>query len=272
MNCRKGAGICAEQLKLVSCFLGLALGAASALGQPAGALDHSFNPGAGATGGSLVNINHVTTATNGQILAVGVFDQFAGVPAPGLVLLNHDGSVDTDFRPTNRIVGAVGAFQADGKVLAGGILSYGRFPSNRDGLVRFDSNGMVDTNFVATTRPDDVVLSFASRPDGKILVIGSFSVFDDIPRPRIAQIDANGLLDPAFAPGKGVQIWTTNWTSGGTTFRVLNGGVHCVALQSDGSAIVGGEFIAYADIPRLSIARVGLLGELDASYDPAPAL
>lgn len=45
-----------------------------------------------------------------------------------------------------------------------------------------------------------------------------------------------------------------------------------MALQSDGYAMVGGDFIEYDGIPRLSIARVDPLGKLDLTYDPASAL
>jgi uncharacterized delta-60 repeat protein len=75
-----------------------------------------------------------------------------------------------------------------------------------------------------------------------------------LPRPYLARFDANGTLDPSFLPAP-------------------SGGVRALALQPDGSLLLGGDFtsVATANFPagkeRLHLARVDGDGLLDG-FDP----
>lgn len=69
-----------------------------------GALDNTFNPGAGPQWTSLVetttlfpNIENIESLPDGKFVISGNFEAFDGTPAPGIAVLNGDGSVDTSF-------------------------------------------------------------------------------------------------------------------------------------------------------------------------------
>lgn len=89
------------------------------------------------------------------------------------------------------------------------------------------------------------------QSDGRIVIVGGFTQYDGVIRNRIARLHINGDLDTSFDPGTG-----------------FNGGVECVARQSDGKLLVGGLFISYNGVARNSIARLNADGSLDTSFDP----
>lgn len=95
------------------------------------------------------------------------------------------------------------------------------------------------------------VNTIAIQPDGKIVLGGSFTLFNHEPRGHIARVNPDGSLDTSFDPGAGT-----------------NGGVEPVILQADGKIVLVGEFTAYDGIERHAIARVDASGVLDGSYNP----
>jgi len=90
----------------------------------------------------------------------------------------------------------------------------------------------------------------AIQPDGKVLVGGAFTSLQGIPRNRIARLNADGTLDTAFLNG----------LSGASS------AVYAIALQTNGLALVGGDFMLMNGISRGRIARLDLNGNLDASF------
>ena len=102
-----------------------------------GTLDESFQVGAGPqwtqtsdqSGYRQPTIEQVEVQNNGKLLVAGTFEAFNGVPAPGIVSLNADGSVDTSFvAPAVRQKSVAGRArlerQADGSFLLSGPYSY----------------------------------------------------------------------------------------------------------------------------------------------------
>lgn len=88
------------------------------------------------------------------------------------------------------------------------------------------------------------------RPDGKIIVIGSFMAYNATSRNFIARVNADGTVDQAFNPGSGP-----------------NDAVMALALQPDGKIIIGGAFPAYNGIAKKYLARLNADGSLDESFN-----
>jgi uncharacterized delta-60 repeat protein len=72
--------------------------------KPNGALDNTFNPGAGPHWTSVTEtatlypkIENIESLPDGKFVITGNFEAFDGTPAPGIAVLNADGSVDTSF-------------------------------------------------------------------------------------------------------------------------------------------------------------------------------
>jgi uncharacterized delta-60 repeat protein len=120
------------------------------------------------------------------------------------------------------------ALQADGKIIIGGY----------NALARLNSDGSRDACFNPAAANGNVS-SLLVQPDGRVLLGGSFSTVNGIPRNGIARINADASLDGGFDPGTGVQ-----------------GLVSSMVLQPDGKVIIGGDFYSVNGVVRPYIARL----------------
>lgn len=89
------------------------------------------------------------------------------------------------------------------------------------------------------------------QPDGKIVLVGSFSTFAGVTRNRVARLLADGGLDTSFDPGTGP-----------------NSSVEALAIQADGKILIGGNFTSVAGVTRNRVARLLPDGGLDSSFAP----
>jgi uncharacterized delta-60 repeat protein len=114
--------------------------------------------------------------------------------------------------------------------------------------------GSVDVSFNAGAGTNDEIRTSLVQPDGKILIAGSFSEYQGIPRNRIARLLEDGTIDPSFDPGLG--------TEGDNNFIIA------MALQQDGKILIGGSFTSYGGQLRNRIARLHTDGSLDEDFNP----
>jgi len=226
-----------------------------------GSLDTSFNPGTGAegpTGGSPISINSIALQSDGKILIGGYFTSINGTSINNLVRLNEDGSIDTSFDTGLGPEGSGGgrissvAIQDDGRILIGGYFTtYDGTEQNR--IARLNIDGSLDASFEVGTgfnyNPADE--SIWVRPDGKILVAGSFSQYNGATCESIALLNEDGSLDEGFNAGTG----TDNL-------------IICSCLQPDGKLLIGGYFNYFNGVQRPCVARVNEDGSPDLSFNP----
>ena len=159
-----------------------------------------------------------------------------------------------------------------------------------------------DIGFGSGDGANNTVYSTALKPDGKILIGGSFTSYNGTVRNRITRLNADGDLDASFAPGTGASstVYSTalqpdgkiliagDFTSYNGTSRIriarlnadgsldasfdhgagANNSVYTIALQSDGKILIGGIFTSYDGMVRNYIARLNADGSLDASFNP----
>ncbi|MEP6810068.1 MAG: dockerin type I domain-containing protein [Chthoniobacterales bacterium] len=130
---------------------------------------------------------------SGQYLAGGNFSSFNGTSRPRLLRLNGDGTLDPSFTPT--VNGAVLSLaQQNGKIFAGGAFSS---PTNR--VARFLSSGATDATFnpgtgVDTSPPNafavnaNRVTAMAVGPDGKLVIGGTFNLYNGTTRVCLARL------------------------------------------------------------------------------------
>jgi uncharacterized delta-60 repeat protein len=114
------------------------------------------------------------------------------------------GKVDLTFNP---ITGAPSGFPnnvvedvvglAGGKSLVAGAFTLPPSTARR-GLVRLNSNGARDTNFVGYANGS--VSRLIPLSDGRYYIFGSFTTVNGISRINFALIDADGNLDPGWVP------------------------------------------------------------------------
>jgi uncharacterized delta-60 repeat protein len=246
-------------------------------------LDHTFAANFGVEG-----IGHkIFVQPDGKILVGGRFNFGNNSPREAVARFRADGTIDPTFNVTSlspdTTVSAID-MQPDGKIV---INAYGVFaepPEARrlhpdgsldvafpgsawatsvkvlaDGKIlisganyvkRYNSNGSLDAAFAPTL--DAAVLAMAVQPDGKVLIVGSFTAVNGIPRGRIARLNENGTLDTTFDTSTGA-----------------NSDVRDVALQGDGKVVIGGSFSGVNFATRGNIARLNSNGTLDTGFNPS---
>lgn len=262
---------------------------------PNGSVDTSFNPGSGADN-PLFAVAEAFLGSDRKIFIGGGFTVFNGVARNGIARLNDDGSLDTAFDPglgANGVVYAIAAYPTNtthaGKVLiAGDFASVNGIPRNR--IARLNADGSVDATFDPGTGADEAIRALAIQLDGRILIGGSFTSYNGTDLNRFARLNANGSVDPTFAPGVGANDTVTSITVQGDTRIVLGGQftrcngvtrnhvtrlnndgtvdptinfgagandfVAATVVQPDGKIIIGGGFSEYDGTPRQRIARI----------------
>ena len=173
-------------------------------------------------------------------LAIGVIGILG--PASGAWAASGDldgtfgtqGKVITNVTPELDLANAV-AIQADGKILAAGHAGGNYFSGGDFGLVRYNSNGLLDGSFgnegkVLTdfALSGDSAEAMAIQPDGRIVLAGW--TFSDFKNFALARYLANGQLDTSF----GVQGKVVTDFSGGQDLA------YAVAVQPDGKIVAAG--------------------------------
>jgi uncharacterized delta-60 repeat protein len=111
--------------------------------------------------------------------------------------------------------------------------------------------GSVDVTFNPGVGASGRVRSIAMAPDGKVVLGGSFTNFDNAPRKYLARLNADGSHDLTFNPGIGP-----------------NSVVLAVSTLSDGRVILGGGFTSYnSNTVYRRVARLGTSGALDLNFN-----
>jgi len=106
-----------------------------------------------------------------------------------------------------------------------------------------------DTGFGNGT--DSAISAVAAQPDGKIIIVGNFTKYNQLSVGRIARLNANESQDMGFAQGAGA-----------------NGLIRAVQLSADGKILIAGDFSSYNGITRNRIARLNTDGSLDETFNP----
>ncbi|WP_395737483.1 cadherin-like beta sandwich domain-containing protein [Prosthecobacter sp.] len=204
----------------------------------------------------------VVLQSDGKILLGGNYTHTNGNNYCAAARLNTDGTLDTSFNGTGRVLTPFGqatgmALQSDGKIVLTGVTN----GSHDFAALRYNANGSLDTSFNGTgtvTTPigsgDDTGYSMALQSDGKIVVVGrSFNGADyDF---AVVRYNANGSLDTSF---NGTGKVTTTVGSGDDT-------AYGVAIQSDGKIVVGGPSSSQGS-STFAVVRYNTNGTLDTSF------
>ena len=110
---------------------------------------------------------------------------------------------------------------------------------------------LLDPSFDPGTGPNGIINALARQADGRVVVAGAFTDFNQSPRSRIARLNLNGSVDTSFDPGPGA-----------------DDDINTVAIQPDGRIVIAGYFTSFRGISRNGIARLNSDGSLDTSFDP----
>jgi uncharacterized delta-60 repeat protein len=98
---------------------------------------------------------------------------------------------------------------------------------------------------------EGVVSAIAMQADGKILIGGTFSAVNGVPRGNLARLNSDGTLDRSFAD---------------TPVAGTNGPVRALAIREDGSIVVGGNFSQAGQVTINNIALYKPDGTVDRAF------
>ncbi|HEY7986383.1 MAG TPA: cadherin-like domain-containing protein, partial [Methylophilaceae bacterium] len=199
----------------------------------------------------------------GSAQNVGTGEDFA------VARFNADGSLDSTFGTNGKVTTNLGpgpsnddfatseAIQANGKIVVGGYST--NINGNTDfSLVRYNTNGSLDTSFNATGKVTtdfnnsyDKLYSITIQADGKIIAVGSINNQDF----ALARYNTDGSLDTSFG------------TNGKLTSDFFNRAdiAKSVIVQSDGKILVTGSVTTpYAQ--EIGLERFNADGSLDSTF------
>lgn len=165
---------------------------------------------------------------------------------------NADGTPDNEFDSDGKVTTIIGSLsfrircifiQNDGKILVGGLGG-----SNCNIILRYDTDGSIDTTFGTSGYKQTSVTgasftelnSISQQSDGKIIVSGSYNYNALL----LIRYNIEGTIDTSFG------------TSGIVTDTGL-GRLYCSAVQSDGKIVAGG----YGHVSRYNTD-----GSLDTTF------
>ncbi len=252
----------------------------------------------------------IALQTDGKIFIAGfiVKSYNPSLVATPIARLNQNGTFDATFDPGTINSNALKVVvQPDGKILLVGYFNTIN-GVNRNYIVRFNTDGSLDTSFNIGTGANSPILTAAVQPDGKILISGFFNSFNGTNRQSVARLNADGTLDMSFDTGNGFSLRGTIKSitplPGGKVFvggsfvggfniggdssdsiKVFNadgsndssirfnttalGGVRAIAVQPDGKILVGGNFNRPGSGSLNHIFRLNPDGSLDTDFGPS---
>ncbi|UOQ74543.1 T9SS type A sorting domain-containing protein [Hymenobacter cellulosilyticus] len=202
---------------------------------------------------------------DGKIIVAGIYDYLDGKITSSVRRLNADGTPDAAFLtqtgtgPDVIYAGDL-ALQADGKILVGGEYAYYN-GIHTAGLTRLNPDGSVDrsfnvggTGFYAGIGTADIT-SVAVMPNGKILVGGELTTYNDVPVGQLVCLNPDGSLDTSFEFGANTITFPTNVTR-----------ISTILVQPDSKIIIGGAFTKVAGTTAGRLARLNANGTLDNTF------
>lgn len=245
-----------------------------------GSLDTSFDtdgialsPDIGASGSGVMSVLGIQP--DGKIVAAGS-GFFSGSGYDFCVVrFNPNGSLDTSFDSDGVVNTSISpnwdygnsiAIQSDGKIVVAGQSRNDTDGWDQIALVRYNTNGSLDSSFdadgilttvigtVGARSGSDAANSVAVQSDNKIVVAGRFGHDANF---AIVRYNANGSLDTTFdADGK---VTTTVGSNS-------NDRANAVVIQADGKIIAAGSSTSVSGSVDFAVVRYNTDGSLDNSF------
>lgn len=193
---------------------------------------------------------HCIPAPNGKLWSL------TEIPNQKIIRLFADGKIDNSYVPF-LLPGFVSEIisKNDGSFVAT-CLSY---PQNTQNFFKFNSDGVLDTNFTAptfyynneSTYPTNGLMlkEMVLEDDGKIVIVGNFSQVNGISRNRIVRLNSDGSVDTTFNVGTG-----------------FNGFANCIKKYGTDKYVIGGNFTIYNGTSKIRVIRLNYDGSIDNTF------
>jgi len=211
--------------------------------QENGSLDTTFSSGFNN------GVKSIKRQSDGKIIVAGYFSSYKGMPARNLVRILPDGTLDPSFSS------GTGAFEiivmevlpGDKILIAGSFTHYNGVPRNSIAILHPD--GELDMSFDPGVGANNRVAAAVMQPDGKIVLGGAFTSFNQVNKGRIVRLLPDGSLDPSFNTGTGFDL-----------------SISSLHLLADGKIMAGGAFDNFNGMAAEGLARLLPDGSLDNTF------
>jgi uncharacterized delta-60 repeat protein len=183
---------------------------------------------------------------DGKVILAGYFSECNGIPIRAVVRLNANGTFDSSFNSPadlNPLVyhyATTSTIQTDGKIILAGVFALKNGTDVQ--LIRFNTDGTVDTTFQAETKNVLDVLDIIKvilQPNKKILASVTFFLPNATTKTEVVRFNTDGSIDPTFKSEPGTDLPIT-----------------AMVLQDDQKILVGGEFTICDNVGKNRIARL----------------
>jgi uncharacterized delta-60 repeat protein len=166
---------------------------------------------------------------------------------------NNSGPTDGNFNSSLASSGVYSsALQTDGKIiLVGDFVEFNGVSKSK--IVRLNPDGSIDNSFNIGTGANSRVIDVDIQNDGKIIIVGNFSLFNGTTKGRIVRLNSDGTIDNSFNMGSGF--------NGNTGFEARK-----VKVLSNQQIIVNGNFTSYNGTSKNEIVKINSDGTLDNTF------
>jgi uncharacterized delta-60 repeat protein len=190
--------------------------------------------------------------SDGKLIVGGDYLNLNGIPVSYLSRLELDGTIDNNFNTGTGFNGKVydSYIQNDGKIIISG--SFSNYNGTNSGrLIRLNVDGSQDTTLnTSIGATNGIIYKVCPQADGKMIIVGSFTKYNNTTVNRIARVHPNGALDTSFLTGKGAAVNITN-----------------AEVLADGKIILSGNFTEFNGIPANKIVRLNPDGSINADFN-----
>lgn len=220
-----------------------------------GNLDTTFNFQTSPT----ASIRKIIAESDGKLIVGGRFTIQSNTSYQNLVRLNKNGSLDESFNPGKKLtINEVFAFevQPDKKII---------FTCNNL-VYRIKKDGSQDTAFVNGLIMNDFNYDKLGRlsdikiqKDGKILLAGHITTYNNTPQKSILRLNINGSIDKSFKTGIGFG----GSSMGGSPDNFIKS----ITLFNNGKIFIAGDFLFYRGIWQGTMAVLNTDGSIDNIFN-----
>ncbi|MFN7013666.1 MAG: T9SS type A sorting domain-containing protein, partial [Bacteroidia bacterium] len=267
---------------------------------PNGSIDNSFQIGNGFDSWAFA----IALQTDGKIIIGGNFSSYKDtLIGARIIRLNQDGTIDNSFNTGTGLGNAVFAIkiQNDGKIVVGG--QFQNYDTSIvEKIVRINQNGSIDNTFNIGTGFsgfNTFVRCLSIDNDDKIIVGGTFNIYNGNNANNIVRLNTDGSYDPSFSIGSGFNSYildvlpinnkyliTGDFTNynGNTANRIVmlnnNGSIDSgfiigsgfnavsgtILMQTDNKFLISGSFSTYNGNNTGKIIKLNSNGSIDNSF------
>ncbi|ESU21444.1 hypothetical protein FEDK69T_25110 [Flavobacterium enshiense DK69] len=207
------------------------------------------------------SVKSFVVQADNKIVLFGPFNQYNGINKRGVVRVNPDGSVDNTFNVGNGFGGDNSAmkyfsFIFNDKINVLG--DFGVYNGNAvDGYMKLNSDGTIDTAIRNITKGlNGFVSSITMQSDGKLLLLGDFTMYNGTKRYWLLRLNTNGELDTTFNFGGQTGLESTMYSDN----------AYSVAVDSNNKVYLTGRTFYFNNQLIQQIVKLNADGSKDTTF------